>query len=84
MIRALVLIVLSALKCGRMDKPTQIPTKAQLLARPEIGSETALANLLGISRSAVNQWDDDKSIPERRWLKLRYEKAPHLFDTPNG
>jgi len=48
--------------------------------RTALGFETdaALADLFGISRAAVAQWAEDKSIPELRWLQLKLLR-PELF-----
>lgn len=45
------------------------------------GTQQALADALGISRTAVTMWPDDKPIPERHALKLRFELRPDVFDT---
>jgi len=39
----------------------------------------ALAKALGIQRQAVNGWEQGKPIPERQYLKLRYELKPERF-----
>lgn len=57
-----------------MDKPI---TKAEALAAYD-GDTLALANALGISRSAVYQWADGP-IPEAQALKLRYVLKPEVF-----
>lgn len=41
-------------------------------------NQTELADLLGYTPSAVAQWGDEKPIPEKSYLRLRYEIAPHL------
>lgn len=43
------------------------------------GDVGALANALGITRSAVYLWRDDAPIPERQALRLRYELRPNVF-----
>ena len=50
---------------------TQPLTKHEV--RTALGFETDadLADLFGISRAAVAQWDRDKPIPELRWLQLQ-------------
>jgi DNA-binding XRE family transcriptional regulator len=42
------------------------------------GRKASLARALGISRQIVNRWDEDKPIPERYDLKLKYEIIPNL------
>lgn len=44
------------------------------------GTHQALADALGISRTAVTMWPDDAPIPEKHALKLRYELRPELFN----
>jgi DNA-binding transcriptional regulator Cro len=51
-------------------------TKAEAVAL--YGSQTALAEALGIGKSAVSQWPDGP-IKERHDLKLRYELKPEAF-----
>jgi len=46
------------------------------------GTQQALADALGISRTAVTMWADDKPIPENHALKLQYELKPDLFGKP--
>lgn len=43
-------------------------------------TKTALADALGISRQAVNNWDE-QNIPEAQALKLQYEIIPALKNT---
>lgn len=43
------------------------------------GTQQALADALGISRTAVSMWSDDKPIPREHALALRYELRPDLF-----
>ena len=43
------------------------------------GTQQALADALGISRTAVTMWADDKPIPKEHALRLRYELKPELF-----
>jgi len=43
------------------------------------GSGSALARALGISPAAVSLWPDDKPIPEKQALRLRYEIKPDAF-----
>lgn len=46
-------------------------------------NDTELAELFGISRSAVTQWGDDGLLPLARQLQLKHELRPRLFrDTP--
>ena len=42
-------------------------------------TQQALADALGISRTAVSMWADDKPIPREHALALRYELKPDLF-----
>lgn len=42
-------------------------------------TQQALADALGISRTAVTMWRDDEPIPEKHALKLRYELRPDVF-----
>lgn len=46
------------------------------------GSPTALAEALGISRPAVVMWPDNRPIPQRHALRLRYELKPDVFGPP--
>jgi DNA-binding transcriptional regulator YiaG len=43
------------------------------------GTQSALAEALGITKGAVSQWRDGEPIPEAQALKLRYEIAPEAF-----
>ena len=43
------------------------------------GSCTKLAAALGISKSAVSQWPDDKPVPEKQELRIKYELHPDLY-----
>jgi DNA-binding transcriptional regulator YdaS (Cro superfamily) len=43
------------------------------------GTQQALADALGISRTAVTMWSDDKPIPAEHDLRLRYELKPDVF-----
>lgn len=44
------------------------------------GSAASLADALGYtSRHAVYMWAKDKPIPERAYLKIRYELRPECF-----
>ncbi|GLQ96441.1 hypothetical protein GCM10007863_08590 [Dyella mobilis] len=43
------------------------------------GSQQALADALGISRTAVTMWPGEEPIPEVHELKLRYELKPQIF-----
>ena len=43
------------------------------------GTQQAVADALGIGRTAVTNWPDDKPIPERHALRLRYELRPDIF-----
>lgn len=43
------------------------------------GSQQALADALGISRSAVAMWSREKPIPQEHALRLRYELKPDVF-----
>ena len=43
------------------------------------GTQKALADALGISRTAVAMWSDEKPIPKEHSLRLRYELKPDLF-----
>ncbi len=52
-------------------------TKAEL--RKYYLTDSAIANLFGISRAAVANWEMDKPIPNQRYLQLRYELRPDLF-----
>lgn len=44
------------------------------------GTQQALADALGISRSAVAMWADNKPIPAEHALRLRYELKPGAFN----
>lgn len=44
------------------------------------GTQQALADALGISRSAVAMWADNRPIPAEHALRLRYELKPEAFD----
>lgn len=43
-------------------------------------SQAEMARALGITRSAVSQWPDDRPIPEAQALKLRYQLRPEQFE----
>lgn len=43
------------------------------------GTQQALADALGISRTAVTMWPDDRPIPKEHQLRLRYELKPDIF-----
>jgi len=43
------------------------------------GTADQLATALGIGRTAVVMWSDDKPIPEKHALKLRYVLKPGYF-----
>lgn len=57
-----------------MDKPI---SKEDALAAYN-GDTLALANALGITRSAIYQWPDGP-VPEAQALKLRYVLKPEVF-----
>jgi hypothetical protein len=60
-----------------MDKPI---SKDEALAA--YGGDTlALAEALGITRSAIYQWPDGP-IPQAQALKLRYVLKPDVFGPP--
>lgn len=44
-------------------------------------NQSDLAEALGISRSAVSQWDDEAHIPEVHELRIRYVLRPEHFET---
>lgn len=46
------------------------------------GTQQAAADALGIKRGAVAMWSNERPIPERHALKLRYELRPDLFGAP--
>lgn len=43
------------------------------------GTQQALADALGISRTAVTMWSDDRPIPKEHQLRLKYELRPDVF-----
>ena len=43
-------------------------------------NKSQLAKALGITRQAVEGWPDDKPIPEKQALRIRYQLRPDLFD----
>ena len=43
------------------------------------GTQQALADALGITRSAVAMWGDEKPIPAEHALRLRYELRPDVW-----
>lgn len=43
------------------------------------GTQQALADALGIGRTAVTMWRDGKAIPREHELRLRYELRPDIF-----
>lgn len=45
------------------------------------GVGTELAKALGITPSAVYQWEEGKPIPNEQALKLRFVLRPDLFGT---
>lgn len=48
------------------------------------GTQQALADALGISRTAVTMWPNDRPIPKEHALRLRYELKPELFGAGEG
>lgn len=44
------------------------------------GTQQALADALGIGRTAVTMWPDGKAIPREHELRLRYELRPDIFE----
>lgn len=44
------------------------------------GTQSALANALGITRQAVCQWPDREPIPQEHALRLKYEIKPKKGD----
>jgi DNA-binding transcriptional regulator YiaG len=53
-------------------------TKSQLRERLGL-TDSQLADLFGITRSAVCQWDDDEPIPQPRQWQLQVLR-PELFE----
>lgn len=53
-------------------------TKTEVQELLGLPSGAALAKALGITRSAVAQWADDKPIPQRQMLRLKYEIRPDV------
>lgn len=51
-------------------------TKRELVER--LGTQAAIASLLGISRQAVSAWPDEEPIPPLRMYELK-ERRPDLF-----
>ena len=45
-------------------------TKAEIRKRLRV-TDTKLAELLGVTRSAVSQWPDHEPIPQARWWQLQ-------------
>ena len=43
------------------------------------GTQQALADALGIGRTAVTMWPDDRPIPREHQLRLQYELRPDIF-----
>lgn len=58
-----------------MNRPL---TKRAVRTALGFDTDAALADLFEISRSAVSQWEDDKAVPELRWLQLQLLR-PDLF-----
>jgi len=52
-------------------------TKSEILTLFE--NQYELAETLGITRQAVEQWPADKDIPQKQYLRLRYELMPESF-----
>ncbi len=50
---------------------TQPLTKHEVRTALGFDTDADLAELFGISRAAVAQWERDKPIPELRWLQLQ-------------
>lgn len=48
------------------------------------GSQTALANALNITKSAVSQWPEGRKIPENHALRIRYVLKPDAFEPSNN
>lgn len=53
-------------------------TKRAVRTALGLDTDAALADLFGITRAAVSQWEDEKAIPEFRWLQLQLLR-PDLF-----
>lgn len=52
--------------------------KSEAIAK--FNSIPEMADALGISRSAIYQWPDDKPIPEDKALLIRYVLKPEMFE----
>lgn len=59
------------------DEPTQMSKEEALAAYG--GSVSALADALGISTSAVYQWEEGKPIPADKALRIRFVLKPEVF-----
>lgn len=44
------------------------------------GSQTAVAEALGISIQAVSQWEKGQPIPEKQAYRIRYVLKPEAFE----
>jgi len=52
---------------------------------PFFGNKKAqLADALGISRQAINNWKLDEAIPEKHELKIRHELLPNIQSLLDG
>ncbi len=45
-------------------------------------NKAQLARALGITRQAIDRWPDDKPIPEKHALKIRFVLRPELWEKP--
>ncbi|HEY4292085.1 Cro/CI family transcriptional regulator [Luteibacter sp.] len=61
-----------------MTDEASLMTKDEALAAYG-GSVSALADALGISTSAIYQWEDGKPIPADKALRIRFVLKPELF-----
>jgi hypothetical protein len=46
------------------------------------GTHEAAARALGITRGAVTMWPEDRPIPDRHALRLRFVLRPDIFGPP--
>lgn len=61
-----------------MTDEASLMTKEEALAAYG-GSVSALADALGISTSAIYQWEEGKPIPADKALRIRFVLKPEVF-----
>jgi hypothetical protein len=58
------------------------PTKHEVKQALGFSTDAQLARLLNITPASVCEWRDGP-IPEKQWMRLRYELRPDAFTAPS-